>query len=731
MSTIRATSNGDATPAPPSPISLNDWSIEKALALYNIPGWSSGYFSINARGHLCVFPMGQPGPSIDLMDVIEDIQERRLGFPCVVRFQDVLRARVKAINEIFRNAIRESGYQGQYFGVYPIKVNQMREVVEEVVDAGAPYHFGLEAGSKGELLVVLALNQDPEALTVCNGYKDEEFMRLALLGRKLGRKVVVVIEKLSELEVLLQLADEMNVQPLIGLRSKLTTKGTGKWESSSGDFAKFGLTAPELIEAVRLLKSTGREKQAVLFHFHVGSQLTDIHTVKDAVNEGARIYAKLHKMGLGMEYFDVGGGLAVDYEGSRSLHVSSMNYTAEEYAADVIEKVMQICADEEVPHPHLVSESGRAITAHHSCILMNVFGHIEIGSGQPLEIPDSEPVTQMREIVESLTAKNARETYHDAVSKKEEVLSAFKLGVVGLEERAEVERLFWKLCRALVQINKRRKRVPHDTRELGDQIADQYMANFSLFQSAPDHWAFDQLFPIVPIHRLDEAPTRDSTIVDITCDSDGKIDRFIENDQIDETLALHPLIPGQPYYLGMFLTGAYQDIMGDMHNLFGRVNEVHVYADDDDPEDFYLETVIPGDTIEKVLARVQYEPPDLAKRVKAALDQRVRDGSLKPKEGVGLSDFFDQVMRGYTYLRTPEPTSNAEQGGQIGQSGQNGQRPTLAYPLAVAPSPEAPASAPPSPEAPASPEAPSTNGSSSQSKLSTTEASALSAAPKS
>ena len=635
-----------------------DWTIERALALYNIPGWGAGFFSVNAKGHLCVHPHGPPaagatGPSIDIMDVIEDIRERKLGFPCVLRFQDILRARVKFLNETFRGALRELGYQGQYFGVYPIKVNQMREVVEEVLDAGAPYHYGLEAGSKGELLVVLALNADPEALTVCNGYKDEEYLRLALLGRKLGRKVVVVIEKLSELPALLQLAEELNVSPLIGLRSKLTTKGTGKWESSGGDFAKFGLTAPELIRAVQILKEAGKEKSAVLFHFHVGSQLTDIRTVKDAVNEGARIYAKLRKMGLGIEYFDVGGGLGVDYAGSRSTDVSSMNYTLEEYAADVVENVMQVCAAEGVPHPHLVSESGRAVTAHHSCVLMNVFGHIEIGGPLPESLSlqlESDVVRQMREIVESLTAKNSRETYHDAVAKKEEVLSRFKLGLVDLEDRAKVEGLFWKLCRALVEIQRRRKRVSEDTRELGDRLADQYMANFSLFQSAPDHWAFDQLFPVVPLHRLDEAPTRDSTIVDITCDSDGKIDRFIEADRVDETIALHPLRPGEPYFLGMFLTGAYQDIMGDMHNLFGRVNEVHVYADDDDPEDYYLETVIPGDTVEKVLARVQYEPSDLAKRVKAALEQRVRDGSLKPKEGVGLTDYYDAVMRGYTYL---------------------------------------------------------------------------------
>src|SRR3954452_9352466 len=396
----------------------HDWSIDRALQLYNIANWGAGYFGINPKGHLTVHPYGQPGPVIDLMDVVDDIRERKLGFPCVVRFQDVLRSRVKQLNETFRNAIAQHGYKGQYFGVYPTKVNQMREVVEEIIDAGAPYHFGLEAGSKGELLIVLALNSDPEALTICNGYKDEEYLRLALLGRKLGRKILVVIEKLSELPHLLRLAEEMNVQPLIGLRSKLSTKGTGKWESSSGDFAKFGLTTPELIKAVEMLKAAGRTDCAKLFHFHVGSQLTDIHTVKDVVNEGARFYAKLRKMGLPLEYFDVGGGLGVDYVGARSnSYVSSLNYSMEEYAADVVYTVQQICASEGVPEPHIVSESGRALTAHHSCILMNVFGHIEFGengavheahAGQaekaPIpEAPETAVVREMREIVAGLT----------------------------------------------------------------------------------------------------------------------------------------------------------------------------------------------------------------------------------------------------------------------------------------------------------------------------------------
>jgi arginine decarboxylase len=648
----------DATAATPA----SDWSVERAAVHYNLTGWGGGYFSVSERGHLVVHPHGQPGPTIDVMDVVEDIQERRIGFPCVVRFQDVLRDRVKAINEAFARGIADMSYTGSYYGVYPVKVNQMREVVEEILDAGAPYHYGLEAGSKGELLIVLGYNTDPDAITVCNGYKDEEFLRLALLGRKIGRKVIVVIEKLSELPHLLRLSEEMGVEPMIGLRSKLTTRGTGTWEGSSGDFAKFGLTIPELIRAVRILKEAGKESCAKLLHFHVGSQLTDIRVVKDAVNEGARVYAKLRRMGLPIEYFDVGGGLAVDYLGRRDNgQPSSMNYTLEEYVGDVVYNLQRVCANEGVPEPHVVSESGRAVTAHHSCVIMNVFGRVEIGAEEELATaaaPGAEEhkvVREMREIVASLTPRSKAEAYHDAVAKKEEALQMFKLGILGLEERALVESLFWMLCRGLVALNRGKKRLPRDTRDLGDKIADQYMANFSLFQSAPDHWAFDQLFPIVPLHRLDEAPTRDCTIVDITCDSDGKIDRFIEGEGVDETLSLHALKPGENYFLGLFLTGAYQDVIGDMHNLFGRVNEIHVFVDDEDPEDFYIEEVIPGDRIAQVLQRMQYSPEDLARRVKVALDQRVKDGAIRPKEGVQLADFYEEVMRGYTYLAGMSP----------------------------------------------------------------------------
>lgn len=631
---------------------LVEWSVAKSMEYYNIENWGSGYFGVNEKGHLCVWPYGQPGPSIDFTDVVDEIHDKKLSLPCVVRFQDILRSRVATLNKAFEKYISELGYKGKFFGVYPIKVNQMREVVEEILDAGAPWNFGLEAGSKGELIPVLAYNTNPEALTICNGYKDEEFMRLAMMGRKLDRKIIVVIEKLSELSQLLRVAEEMQVEPLIGLRAKLSTQGAGKWVSSSGDFAKFGLTTPEIIQAVKILKSQGKEKCLKLFHFHAGSQLTDIRSIKEAVNEGSRIYAKLVKMGFPIEYFDVGGGLGVDYEGSNTTSDSSTNYTLEEYVADVVYILQQNCKDEKVPEPNIVSESGRAVTAHHSCIIMSVFGNIQMGSEEVESSPDSDIVIKMREIVNGLTAKNIQETFHDATAKKEDALSLFKLGMLGLEERAKIESLYWQLCRQIIQLNSRRKRVAKDTVHLDSQLADQYLANFSLFQSAPDHWAFDQLFPIVPLQRLDEAPTRSGTIVDITCDSDGKIDQFIDptNTSQRSILGLHELKPGEPYHIGLFLLGAYQDIMGDMHNLFGRVNEVHVFCDDEDPEDFYLEEVIPGDSIADVLLRLQYFPSELAKLVKKAMDEKIKAGLIKPKEGMMLIEFYEQVMRSYTYL---------------------------------------------------------------------------------
>ncbi len=631
------------------------WSIEDSLKFYNIENWGSGYFGVNSKGHLCVYPYRSPEVSIDIMEVIDDIKEKKLGFPCVIRFQDILRSRVEQLNECFKKQIEEYEYGGKYYGVYPIKVNQLCEVVEEILDAGKPYHLGLEAGSKGELLTVLALNRDPEALTICNGYKDATYLRLALIGRKLGRKVIVVIEKLSELPLLLDVAEEMGVEPYIGLRAKLTTRGAGRWENSGGDFAKFGLTVPEIMEALKIIKHRGKTEQLKLFHFHVGSQLTDIRMVKESVREGARIFSKICKMGFPVEYFDVGGGLGVDYDGSRTASDSSMNYSLEEYVEDVVYNLQQVCMEEKVPEPNIVSESGRALVAHHSCIIVPIFDHIEVGSrANKLEESTEEApiVRDMREILEGMKKKNILSAFHDAQAKKEEALTMFKLGILSLEDRAKTENLFWELCKKIIRLQKTMAHRPEDTSMLSSLLADQYLANFSLFQSAPDHWAFDQLFPIAPLHRLSEQPSRETTLVDITCDSDGKIDRFIDLVDVKETLTLHTLKPGDPYYVGLFLMGGYQDIMGDMHNLFGRVHEVHVFCDDEDPDDYYLEEIIPGDTVRMVLSRLQYSPAELIKTVKQSIDKEVRRGNIKPKEGVKLIDFFEETLDGYTYLHT-------------------------------------------------------------------------------
>ncbi len=627
------------------------WSVKKSISYYNISRWGADYFDVNDKGHMCIHPYGKGGPVIDFMDLIEDINEKKLGFPCLIRFQDILRARVEKLVKTFAETIAREEYTGKFYGVYPIKVNQMREVVEEILDAGTPYNFGLEAGSKAELLPVLAMNTNPEALTICNGYKDEAYLKLAMMGRKLERKVIVVIEKLSELPEIIRVSQEMGVDPIIGLRAKLSTKGTGKWEHSGGDFAKFGLTVPEIIEATEILKRHNLQHTLKLLHFHVGSQLNNIRTVKNAIQEGARIYAKLSKMGFEMEYFDIGGGLGVDYSGSRKASNSSINYTLDEYVSNVIATLKQICLDEKVKQPNIVSESGRALTAHHSCLIVPIFGSIQIGTSRTEE-QDKESkhplIKRLLQMEQGLNLENALEYFHDAGEKKEEALSKFKVGILELEERAQVESIYWRICHKIAHMEM--DDPPEDLIRLRDQLADQYLANFSLFQSAPDHWAFEQLFPIVPIHRLAEKPVRETTIVDITCDSDGKIDNFVDRKESRVSLQLHELRPNEPYYVGIFLMGAYQDIMGDMHNLFGRVNEVHVFCDDEDPEDFYMEEIIPGDRTDEVLQRVQYSPTELVKSVKRSIDQYMRDGKIKPKAGVELVDFYTQQMNSYTYL---------------------------------------------------------------------------------
>ncbi len=632
---------------------MKTWSVSDSLKLYNIENWGDQYFSINPSGNMTVHPRRGEGPGVDIKSVIDEVRAQNVGLPVLIRFQDIIRHRVVTLNEAFRRSIAEFGYKGKYQGVYPIKVNQMREVVEEIVDAGRPYDFGLEAGSKGELAVVVAMNTPPQALVICNGYKDYAFIKTALMGLKLGKKVIIVVEKLSELYQVISVAKELGVTPLIGIRSKLYSKGSGKWESSGGEFAKFGLTTPELLHAVNVLRQEGLQDSFKLLHFHIGSQVTNIKSIKDAVKEGTRIYAKLQKMGLNLEYLDVGGGLGVDYDGSRTSFDSSTNYSLAEYVSDVVYSIQEICQAEEVSEPNIVSESGRALVAHHSVLVVNVFGNIEVGA-TPIamqETPDEEEVVkEMRYLSKHLSSKNLLEHFHDAVQRKDEALSMFKLGFLSLEDKAKVEFLFWQICKVIHKNAAGLKYVPDEVEALNKQLADQYLCNFSLFQSIPDHWAIQHLFPIAPIHRHDEHPSREATLVDITCDSDGKVNKFIDLRDIKDTLPLHEFKSQEPYYLGFFLMGAYQDIMGDLHNLFGRVNEVHVFLDETEPGGYYIEEVIKGNTIAGVLSWIQYSSTDLEKRVKEQIDSRVREGQIKPREGVDLQNFYEEVLYGYTYV---------------------------------------------------------------------------------
>jgi arginine decarboxylase len=627
------------------------WTTDDADQLYNLQGWGLNYFGINPKGNVTLQPKRTPEGAIDVMDVVEDVASRGIKMPVLIRFQDILRRRVTLINEAFASTIQEYGYGGRYFGVYPIKVNQLREVVEEITDAGRPFQYGLEAGSKGELLAVLAMNSS-EALTIVNGYKDESMMRLAVLGLKLGRKVVVVIEKLSELQLLLSASKEAGVKPMIGLRVKLQTQGVGKWRSSSGHFAKFGLTTPEILGVVETLKAEGLSDCLKLVHFHIGSQVCDIRTLKDAVKEGARYYAKLRKMGLGVEYLDCGGGLGVDYDGTHTAVDSSMNYNLREYVADVVYSVQEVCKQEKVPEPNLVTESGRSMVAHHALLVVNVFGAIETGTS-PVELPQTadehQVVRELRESLKALSPKNIAESFHDGQQHLEESFSLFKLGYLGLEDKAKVEHLYWKLCLEIGKLLPKAKFVSEDLLEMQKALYDQYLCNFSLFQSLPDSWAIGQLFPIMPLHRLTEEPVRRASLVDITCDSDGKITQFACHRNAGGTLPVHTL-NGSPYYLGFFLMGAYQATMGDIHNLFGRVNEVHVFKDEDEPKGYYIEETIKGQNIRDVLEEIQYSHYDLVKLVKEAAEAQAKAGAIKPREAAELVDRYEAVLTEYTYV---------------------------------------------------------------------------------
>ena len=632
-----------------------DWTIQDSDRLYQISQWGEGYFEINEKGHLTVNTERKPkGPKIDMADIIQKIKDRGIGFPVLVRFHDILWSQVENLNKTFRDIIKAENYKGCYKGVYPIKVNQMREVVEEIVEAGAPYDFGLEAGSRSELNAVLAMNDNESSLTILNGHKDEEYLRLALLGRRLGREVIIVIEKLSELKRLVRVSRELGIEPIVGLRTNLTRKSVGRWQDSSGERAKFGLTVPEILTAVKLLRSEGLFHTFRLLHFHIGSQVTDIKCFKSAIVEATRIYAKLYKSGAKLNYIDVGGGLGIDYDGSRSTGQSSKNYTLVEYVTDIVWGIKNICDQEGVAHPDIVSESGRAITAQHSCVISNIVDVVESkyeNVDTAVRRGEHHLVRVARENLEILCEDNYQEVYNDNVKMKEDAFNAFNLGILSLEEYATIESIIWKVNAEIISIMKKEEFIPDSLQDLEERIAPKYLYNISVFQSAVDHWAIGQVLPVAPIMRLDEKPECRCMLVDITCDSDGKIKHFLDSGDIRKTIPLHVLGGQEEYYVGLFLTGAYQDVMGGMHNLFGRLNEVHVFQYDG-ATGFYFDDVALGASSGNVLSAMQYSPKQMAYTIKKKIDRMIKDDAIGPDEGGMLAELYEKGLGSYTYLQT-------------------------------------------------------------------------------
>ncbi len=635
-------------------IENDDWTNSDAKDLYMIDRWGRGYFDVSQDGRITVAPLQERGRKIALLDVVEQAREQGMRTPLLIRFQDLLHHRVRALNDAFFRAISEHKFRGTYRGVFPIKVNQLKEVVEEILEAGRLYHYGLEVGSKPELFAGLSVHTDNESLIVCNGYKDEAFIRTALLGRKLGKKVLLVAEKLSEVRTIVRVAKEMNVEPMLGLRVRLMTQGAGKWADSGGEHAKFGLTTAEILGACAILAEAGLSNSFKLLHFHIGSQVPDILVIKRAVREATRHYAKLRKMGHRIEYIDVGGGLAIDYDGSRSTFHSSMNYSVEEYARDIVFNIADVCDDEKVPHPNIVSESGRAIVAHHSVLVVQAFGSIEKTPEAPIDIKTEEHklIANLLDTRDSLTEATLVEAWHDILQAKEESEKLFELGYLNLDVKARVESLYWEIAERIQKLamTLEESERPEDVVKMQNNLADQYICNFSVFQSLLDHWALGALFPVVPIHRLNERPSADCTLVDITCDSEGKVSKFIDLSDVRDTLPLHALRGEEPYFLGIFLTGAYQDIMGDIHNLFGRVNEVHVFLDDDEDCGYYVEETIAGNQIREVLAMTQYDTPGLIAKLKAQVDGAIKQDLMKPTEGMRLLADYERGLKDQTYL---------------------------------------------------------------------------------
>jgi arginine decarboxylase len=667
---LKEANQPDSAPAPKS------WTIEDSEKLYRIQGWGEPYFSINAAGHITVSPKGDRGGSLDLLELVEALRQRNLGLPLLIRFSDILEDRIERLNACFAKAIARYKYASTYQGVFPVKCNQQRHLVEDLVRFGQPHQFGLEAGSKPELMIALATLKTPKALLICNGYKDREYIETALLATRIGHTPVIVLEQLEEVELVINAARRLGIEPVLGVRAKLSTKGTGRWGVSTGDRAKFGLTISEILTCVDQLRAAGMLSSLQLLHFHIGSQISAIGVIKDAIREASQIYVELATLGANMQYLDVGGGLGIDYDGSKTNFHASKNYNMQNYANDIVAEVKEACDGRQLPVPILISESGRATASHQSVLIFDVLGTSEVHSETPAPVRDKEHliIRNLWETYCTINVENYQEAYHDAIQFNEEAKSLFGFGYLSLTQRARAEQLYWACCRKILEIARTQDYVPDDLEDLEKNMASIYYVNLSVFQSVPDSWAIDQLFPIMPIHRLDEEPTRRAILADLTCDSDGKIDQFIDLRDVKSVLELHPLREAkprgnrgegeqgkaanfqspilqpqskEPYYLGLFLAGAYQEIMGNLHNLFGDTNAVHIQLT---PRGYEIEHVVKGDTVKEVLGYVQYDAEDLVESIRRRTEQALQENRITLEESQLLLQNYEQSLGSYTYL---------------------------------------------------------------------------------
>lgn len=629
---------------------MRKWTIEDSAELYNVKGWGLNYFSINEKGHMTVKPK-EDGPVIDLKELMEELQVRDVSAPVLLRFPDILDNRIEKISNCFRVAAEEYGYTAKNFIIYPIKVNQMRPVVEEIVGHGAKYNIGLEAGSKPELHAVLSIDIDNDAMIICNGYKDESYIELALLAQKMGRNIFIVVEKLNELRTVAAISKKLKIRPNIGIRIKLASSGSGKWEESGGDVSKFGVNSSELLEALDILDKNKLSDCLKFIHFHIGSQVTNIRKIKTALKEASQFYVQLRKMGYEINFVDIGGGLGVDYDGSRSATSgNSMNYSIQEYVNDAVSSIVDVCEKMGLPQPNIITESGRALTAHHSVLIFEALASVSLPSfdeNETIEEDSHELVKELYELWENLNQPRLIETWHDALQIREDALGLFNLGLIDLATRAKIERLYWSIARDVYDMAISMKHAPDELKKISKLLPDKYFCNFSLFQSLPDSWAIDQIFPVVPISRLDEQPTKSATIQDITCDSDGKLDNFISTRNFSYHLPVHELSGKEPYYFGVFIVGAYQEILGDLHNLFGDTNAVHVKVKGDE---YVIDKIIEGETVADVLEYVQFNPKRMARSVEVWVMSSVKKGIISPEEGREFLSNYRSGLYGYTYL---------------------------------------------------------------------------------